>query len=336
MITLSCAEVLIFGSLCCRMTIVLEHKEGRKGDEERVKAQRPSKTAQYMALFRAIETVRPEGRALFRDHYARQFLSRPMKVAVSLSSLPIGRELIPWIIRQSAPGALSSGVARTRYIDDLVERTVREGATQIIILGAGYDTRALRLDSVKSAAVIEIDHPDTSRFKLRRLTSMKRGLPENVSYCEADFDRESLEEIGSASIIAFDAATTLVWEGVTNYLTSAAVDATFRWTERFPRINVIFTYLDKKVLDHPEEFAGARKLIKHLHDTGEQWTFGFAPYAVPAYLSRYSLTLIEDVSAADYRAKYMADRTPEIGYEFYRAAFARHETTKGAESPRNP
>jgi len=278
-----------------------------------------------MALFRALETVRPEGRALFRDPYARQFLSRSMKLAVTLASLPLGRKLIPWVIRWSAPGALSSGVARTRHIDNLVERTVSEGATQIIILGAGYDTRALRLESLKSTAVIEIDHPDTSRFKLRGLRSMMGKLPENVSYCEADFNTQSLDEIGSANTIKFDAPTTLVWEGVTNYLTSAAVDATFRWSEKFPRISLIFTYLDKKVLDHPEEIAGARRLFKHLRDSDEQWTFGFAPQVVPDYLSRYSLTLVEDVSASDYRAKYMAGRPREIGYEFYRAAFARRD-----------
>jgi len=313
------------------MTIVAGHKEGEeghKGDGKKMKAQKPSKTAQYMALFRAVETVRPEGRALFRDPYARRFLSPTMRLAVIIASLPMGRELIPRLIRRSAPGALSSGVARTRYIDDLVDRTVREGATQLIILGAGYDTRALRLDSLKSAAVIEIDHPDTSRFKLRRLTSTMGKRPENVSYCEADFNTQSLEEIGSGSTIKFDAPTTLVWEGVTSYLTSDAVDATFRWTEKFPGVNLIFTYLDRKVLDHPEEFAGARRLVAHLHDSEEQWTFGFAPPTVPGYLSRHNLTLIEDLSAADYRAKYMADRPREIGYEFHRTAFARRENIK--------
>ena len=62
---------------------------------------------------------------------------------------------------------------------------------------------------------------------------MMRRLPENVSYCEADFNTQSLAEIGSASTIKFDAPTTLVWEGVTSYLTSDAVDATLRWTEKF-------------------------------------------------------------------------------------------------------
>lgn len=143
-------------------------------------------------------------------------------------------------------------------------------------------------------------------------------LPENVSYCRADFNKQSLEEIGVESNIDFSAATTIVWEGVTNYLNPRAVDATFRWAEEFSRVNVIFTYLDKKVLDHPEEFAGTRNVLRYLRDNEEQWTFGFAPQELPDYLGQHHLTLVEDVGAADYRTKYMAGRarlvTSSIGW----------------------
>ena len=290
-----------------------------------MKAHSASKTAEYMAFFRALETARPKGRSLFQDPYAGLFLSPTLKLLVTLSCLPIGRALIPRLVHREAPGAFSSGVARTRLIDELLEKTVRAGAKQVILLGAGFDTRALRLDFLRNTAVIEIDHPNTSRFKLQTLRSRMAGLPENVSYCQADFNKQSLDDIGIASNIDFSAATTIIWEGVTNYLSANAVDASFKWTRKFSRVDIIFTYIDKRVLEHPEEFAGTSSVLQYLRDSEEQWTFGFSPEELPDYLAAHRLSLAENVSAEEYCARYMADRTVAKGYEFYRVALARSQ-----------
>ena len=290
-----------------------------------MKAHSASKTAEYMAFFRALETARPKGRSLFQDPYAGLFLSPTLKLLVTLSCLPIGRALIPRLVHREAPGAFSSGVARTRLIDELLEKTVRAGAKQVILLGAGFDTRALRLDFLRNTAVIEIDHPNTSRFKLQTLRSNMARLPENVSYCQADFNKQSLDDIGIGSNIDFSAATTIIWEGVTNYLSANAVDATFKWTRKFSRVDIIFTYIDKRVLEHPEEFAGTSSVLQYLRDSEEQWTFGFVPEDLPDYLGAHRLSLVENVSAKEYCARYMADRTVSKGYEFYRVALARSQ-----------
>jgi methyltransferase (TIGR00027 family) len=294
-----------------------------------MKAHTASKTAEYMAFFRALETARPKDRSVFRDPYARLFLSPTLKLLVTLSSVPIGKSLIPRLVQREAPGAFSSGVARTRLIDDLLEGTVRAGAKQVILLGAGFDTRALRLDFLKDTAVIEIDHPDTSRVKQDILKSTMARLPGNVSYCQADFNRQSLDDIGAASNIDFGTAATIIWEGVTNYLSADAVDATFKWTGKFSRVDVIFTYIDKKVLHHPEVFAGTSNVQRYLRDAEEQWTFGFSPPELPGYLAAHGLSLIENVTAREYCAKYLGGRGTVRGYEFYRVALARSRGAKG-------
>lgn len=117
-----------------------------------------------MALFRAIETQMPVSRRLFTDKYAINFLDKGLKTAVKISGLPVIGSLIPKIIHSKALGALSSGIARTKFIDDLLLQTIQNGIQQVLILGAGFDTRALRLDYLKNIPVIEIDHPDTSKF----------------------------------------------------------------------------------------------------------------------------------------------------------------------------
>jgi len=277
-----------------------------------------------MALFRAIETVRPSHKRLFADPYATIFLDGGLKRAIKLSTLPFIGRLIPKIIQSKGPGALSSGIARTKYIDDLLEQTIRNGVRQVIILGAGFDTRALRLDLLHSVPVIEIDHPDTAKFKIDKLKEALGQLPQNVSYLQTDFNKQSLEDLASEHHLNLNIPTTIIWEGVTNYLTQQAVDKTFEFVKKFTiGSHIIFTYINKLVLDNPRSFVGTEKVLKNLSKNEECWTLGLKPEELPGYLTRFHLVLLEDLGAAEYRDKYMPDRK-EIskGYEFYRVAFA--------------
>lgn len=293
-----------------------------------MKLKTASRTAQYMALFRAIESNRPAKKRLFYDPFASFFLDNGLKLLSKLSGITILQNTIPRLIHKNGLGAISSGIARTKYIDDLLEKTIREGAKQVIILGAGFDTRGLRLQSLKDISVIEIDHPDTSEFKLHRLRAYLKALPDNVSYFQADFQKQTLDNISESCRIHFDLPTTIIWEGVTNYLTAEAIDQTLLFTRRFNAgFNFIFTYINKQVLTHPEAFQGTQKLFKNLRHHQEVWTFGFDPDELPGYLARFNLKIMEDIGAADYRIKYMPERTDIAeGYEFYRVVSAKKES----------
>jgi methyltransferase (TIGR00027 family) len=284
-----------------------------------------SKTAQYMALFRAIETAMPSRKRLFYDPFATSFLDQGLKLATRISSLPLIGKLVPLIIHFKSPGALSSGIARTKYIDDLLQRTIEDGIKEVIILGAGYDTRALRLHFLKDISVIEIDHVDTQQFKLKRLKKILGSLPKNISYYQIDFNKQRLEDLSVANHLSFDTLTTIIWEGVTNYLTPIGIEKTLSFVKRFPKGSYfIFTYIDQLVLDSPQSFEGTDKLFKKLKESEEQWTFGFKPDGLSDYLLKFGLALVEDESAKEYRDKYMRERKGLLkGYEFYRVAFAK-------------
>jgi len=105
-----------------------------------VTPQRASRTAEFMALFRALESVRhPVSARLFDDRFARGFLRPSLRAVVDVSRVPVvGRAVAAYIDRRW-PGARSSGIARTRLIDDLVEEALRDGIAQLVILGAGFD-----------------------------------------------------------------------------------------------------------------------------------------------------------------------------------------------------
>jgi methyltransferase (TIGR00027 family) len=289
-----------------------------------MKANTASKTAQYMALFRALETRRNKRNRLFTDPYAIHFLDRRLQTISKLSSLPFVHNTISSIIQKKIPGAYSSGLARTKYIDDLLEQTVKNGIQQVIILGAGFDTRALRLSCLRNIPVIEIDHPDTAQLKINKLKKINVPLPRHVRFLQIDFNKQSLFDLLNQHQVDFSLLTTIIWEGVTHYLSKEAIKATFEVLKKFAAGSaVIFTYVNKQVLDNPSSFFAAEKLLQDLTDIEERWTFGFDPATLPSYLTHFNFQLLQDKGAAEYRQLYTPERNKlNKGYEFYRVAFA--------------
>jgi methyltransferase (TIGR00027 family) len=279
-----------------------------------------------MALFRAIESSRPASSRLFDDPFAAAFLSPSFRSVLLLCRLPGGRALVTRIIETRWGGPLGSGVCRTRFIDDRLADALRDGAAQVVILGAGFDCRAYRLPGMARTRVFEVDHPATQAVKRERLARVLEALPAHVVFVPVDFDRESLADATARAGFRTDARTFFVWEGVTNYLTADAVDATFRWVAGAgaPGSGLLFTYIHQGMLDGSVAFDGARAGGETVRRMGEGFTFGFDPAAVPAYLAARGLALVEDVAAPDYRARYLRPAGREMKlWEFYRAALAR-------------
>jgi methyltransferase (TIGR00027 family) len=121
------------------------------------------------------------------------------------------------------------------------------------------------------------------------------------------------------------ARTFFLWEGVTNYLSPEAVDATLRWCARAaPGSLLLFTYVHRDVLDKPGAFAGTEPLFASLAKFGEKWTFGLDPSELRGYLAQRGLTLESDLGAREYRERHFGRAADAMrGYEFYRIALAR-------------
>lgn len=283
-----------------------------------------SRTAEYMALFRALESARPADRRLFSDPFARRFLGAPLALVARAARLPPLGDLVCSIIDRRWPGARTSAVARTRFIDDVVVDEAR-GVSQLVILGAGFDARAYRLQALRRAAVFEVDHPDTSRAKRAAVARVLGDVPAHVSFVPTDFDERALPQAMAAAGHRPEARSLVLWEGVTNYLTAPAVDATLRWcAQAAPGSRLVFTYDDRAVLDDPTSFVGTERLRASLATAGERWTFGLDPGEVPAFLAARGLALEQDVGATEYRRRCFGPAAARMaGYEFYRIVVAR-------------
>jgi methyltransferase (TIGR00027 family) len=231
----------------------------------------PSRTAEFMALFRALESARPAFHRLFKDRFAKGFLTPPVRMVAGLSRLPGVHNIFIGIIDRRWPGARTSGIVRTREIDDLTIDALSRGTKQVVLLGAGFDSRPYRLAGMEKASIYEVDHPATSARKQASVESLLGTVPANVRFVAMDFNKDDLDAQLSRAGFKPSLPTFIIWEGVSNYLSSEAVDSTLAWCGRAAISGkVVFTYIDKEVLANPGSFYGTDRITNLLQGIGEK------------------------------------------------------------------
>ncbi len=260
----------------------------------------PSRTARQNALFRALEARRPSSDRVADDPLAVRFLTPEFRVLAEAGRMPPARRLIESVIDRRWPCVRAGVVARTRLIDERVAAAL-PGVQQVLILGAGFDTRAYRLAQLREAAVFEVDHPATQAAKRRILLRGSGQIPANVRFVPVVFGADDpATELAGRGFVS-GAPTLVLWEGVTNYLDSASVDATFRFLASAiaPGSPVLFTYVDRAMLDRSAVFEGAATTLRAVRRVGEPFTFGLDPREVPGYLADRGFELESDTVVRD-------------------------------------
>ncbi|MBX3231450.1 MAG: SAM-dependent methyltransferase [Labilithrix sp.] len=197
-------------------------------------------TAFSVAAVRAEEAERPEPERLFEDPYAASFAAAGAHVAEATQrflDLPFFRDGIR---------------LRTRFIDDFVREGIAAGLTQLVLLGAGFDARGLRIPEIaeRRVSVYEIDTPDQLQRKRSILMGARVKSPATVVPVPFDFDTDDFENELTAALVAKgfqrDPGTLYVWEGVIGYIDSAAIARSLRFMANAagPRSRLVFTYGD--------------------------------------------------------------------------------------------
>lgn len=277
----------------------------------------PSRTAAYVALFRAIENARPADRRLFSDPYAAGFLDPGLILVAGLSGIPGFRSLVPRAIDRRYPASRLPVIVRTPMIDEAVAAGLEGGASQMVILGAGYDMRSLRLPAAERARVFELDQPATQEKKTARLEKMNGALPPHVTYVPFDLEEEGVGRPLDRAGFASGRTTVVVWEGVVSYLTPEAVDSTVNWVAREcgPGSRLVFTYVDISMFGEGGSAGDSVPWGDDVAKAGEPFRFGFDPAEIGSYMSERGLDLDWDRSTAEGRG---GENAPD----FYRVAQA--------------
>ena len=127
--------------------------------------------------------------------------------------------------------------------------------------------------------------------------------PGHVTYVPCDFAREAVEDTLRAAGFRSKVRTLFVWEGVTNYLDEASVDAMLRFMSR-EGAEVLFTYVDRAILDGSRSFEGALESLRYVRKLNEPFTWGLDPAETPLYLKQRGLELIEDLALSSAAQRY--------------------------------
>ncbi len=282
----------------------------------------PSRTAEYVALFRAIESARPEQERLFFDPYAECFLDGRLKLGAVLARTRAERRLVCSYIDRNWPGSRPSVAIRTKLIDDAVNSAIESGAMQMAILGAGYDTRALRLGSGRDLTVFELDQRPTQERKKARLARRQGSTETHLVYVPFDLLDEGVGVPLEAAGFEQGSLSVCIWEGVLSYLTPEAVDQTLGWFRETcaPGSRLIFTYIDVALLER--EGSDEPPWSAQVARVGEPFRFGLDPETLDDFLRVRGLQKCWDVSTAEAMSRELSMAGRGHAPDFYRVAEA--------------
>lgn len=166
-------------------------------------------------------------------------------------------------------------LVRTRFIDELMERAVRQGTTQLVILGAGFDTRAHRFaELLKDVAIIEIDYGTTQEYKRRRVEAVLGSTPSNLRYAPVNLARESLAEALHRAGFQPSRKTYYICEGLSMYVPEAGMMETLRVIAResAPGSALLLEYLNRSGIEIMMKYPMG--MLKNAIDWGEPFVFG--------------------------------------------------------------
>ena len=261
----------------------------------------PSRTALRVALRRAAHQLY-DSPVVFADPIAVPILGSAYAGELGRTPLDLDR-----------PFSLSLRafvVARSRYAEDHLCRSVAAGVRQYVLLGAGLDTFAYR-NPYPELRVFEVDHPATQQWKRALLAESGIRIPPSLTYAPVDFERESLPAQLQAA--GFDARipTFFAWLGVVPYLTLEAFRATLGFiAAQPPGSGVVFDYGQPRAALPPREQLAYDSLAARVKGAGEPFQLSFTPAGIAEELT--SFRDIEDIGGDSINARYFHEQTGRL------------------------
>ncbi|HEY1954605.1 MAG TPA: SAM-dependent methyltransferase [Polyangiaceae bacterium] len=254
-------------------------------------------TAAWVAAARSFGVLLPERERLAEDPYGARF-ARTMPL---FHRPRIARALFP-------RRAIVYMQLRTRAIDDVLREFVRGGGRQVVLLGAGFDCRALRFArELAGATVFEVDHPAT---QARKRAVLANDVGAKTEYVAWNFEERPVAELpAELAARGHDASkpTLTIWEGVTMYLRPRAIDDSVAAVATYsaPGSRLVFTYMERTLVENPTLRARAGAAIVGL--VGEPFRFGFEPSELAGWLGARGFTLARDATMKELARELLGD-----------------------------
>ncbi|AKB51237.1 hypothetical protein MSBRW_1984 [Methanosarcina barkeri str. Wiesmoor] len=280
--------------------ITLETREMKKGS---------SGTAENVAFVRALESLKSENERICYDPYAVRFLSQQYLVFLEMAAHDPSKTPFP--------GIHNSLSARVRYFDDFVKSSIEEGLEQLVILGAGYDTRAYRIEGLRGKVkVFEVDHPETQSVKIEKIKDIFGSLPDHVEYVSVDFESKDFSHRLLEHGYERSKKTIFIMEGLIYYLPPKAVDDMLCFIAKNSGVGsaIIFDYVYESSIDRTNGICGVQCTAcdqialmdakKGMAQQGEPYKFGVKDGMLETFIVQSGFSQVCDVTTEDYKKIY--------------------------------
>ena len=263
-----------------------------------------SRSAGLVAGARALESLAPKKKRIINDPYAAYFVTgrfeRLSKYARTSLAGPLGYHLITLYtntVLKRKNGAVAVAL-RHRFIDDKLTEFLNKDYQQIVLLGAGFDSRAIRF-AKNNVRFIEIDHPATQGEKLKRLEKFPDLPDRNVNYLATDFHENWLDNIIQSGAIKPE-PTIFIWEGVSMYLRAEAIEYTLQGIKKLaPEGQLLFDTITADALKlWNSSNNGAMNTV--IRPDEEPFLFGIAEENLEPFLNNQGFQLTELTNAIGY------------------------------------
>lgn len=278
---------------------------------------KPSRTSLSAAAARAIASRDPDPQTRCPDSLAARFIRR--EDLQSLAGHPIQALYdLPWEEvrrRENAAGRYPFLylTLRTKHFDAKIREALAGGLDELVILGAGLDSRAYRMaKELAKVRVFEVDYPPTQEDKKRRVRDALGKVPEHVTYVGIDFSKQTLDEVLSQAGHRLRSKTLFVMEAVTVYLPPDAVSSTLRSVSKntAPGGGILFDYYDRRLLEGEGQTPYYKSNTATFRSWGEPQIFGIPGNEVPQFLNQHGLQLRSDHTLGELCALYTPRLAP--------------------------
>ena len=269
----------------------------------------PASTNKGTALLRLMHQSDPD--LILRDDYVGWFFDESIKGIVNSPKFRLNES------SNDTAGAFSQiayryAVLREKYIDDFIEGAIESGCRQLLLLGAGYDTRFFRLPSIRkySVSTYEVDLPDTIEEKGAVIEARLGCIPIGLSLIPVDLRHTDWKGIFQCGFQA-GVPTIYVWQGVSYYLPEKTVSAVLDFVrhEMIDASHVVFDSCWPLMLVENDEIPGIRANIERLKEIGEPYIFGMEPRHMELWLQGKGFRNIRLSSLNELEMVYMKTNT---------------------------
>ncbi len=272
-------------------------------------AGRRTTTADYATMFRAAHLRFDDRPSIFEDPIAFDILDPAFR---GFLRFPLAFRVVQalWPLRSARTQVL----VRSRYAEDRLAAAIRRGVRQYVILGAGFDTYALRRPSSDPPITIfELDLAENQKAKRERLRDLGQPPPSCVRYAPIDFETGSVREVLRDARFDEDQPAFFSWLGVVHYLTRPSVTRTLRQIADCAAegSELVFDYQ----VDTPLSGGGERerRQVRLATETrGEAMHAAFGPGEIARFAGRSGWSLLEDLSPEEQRRRYLEGRADRL------------------------